>query len=567
MTYTPRQYEEIVVDLLTTLTGGTVRESMVVPESGDLPKLAHRPVRRVSHLVGQVAGKDKKPIDYKFTAKDFELVASSGGADNDLIRFREGGRRPTPGSTLTVNYYPVQTQPVPLTDLNVGSVVRTLLESVARETAVGYLHLDKVYRSAFLDTAESDSLERVVALVGVTRLPPNRPVAKVTFSRRSDSPGRITVPAGTAVTDAKANRYLTAADFSMEPNESSLEVLVVGDGPGTRPVAANELNRLEIAVAGISSVANAQAARLLGAPESDDDLRRRARGALHGAVRGTLDALKFGLLSLAGVKSVDIAEAPNGVPGEIAISIAFDADPPTPDLLAQVKERIDEFRPAGVRVIRKDAKSLTVDVNVKLTLGGTGLKPAELTPLTDGIATQIKSYLNGLTPGGTARKSKLQAIALQDPRVHDAKVVLQPAGGAEAEELALPAGQVITVGAVQFAPPVAEQAPATTATVSAILPLHLVGATTQTEAQDALNKSVAAWLTKSGADLPLSVDAMMGAVRDDTRFAIVRAEVAVTVERGDRFFQLTDGQGTYTPAANEGLAVGTINLQVRDGVV
>jgi uncharacterized phage protein gp47/JayE len=566
VSYVPRQYDEIVVDALTTLTGGTVRESMLVPSSGDLPKLANRPVRRISHLLGQIAGKDNQPIDYKFTGADFELVSSSGGPDKDLIRFRDGGRRPIAGSTLTVNYYPAQTAPVPLTDLNVGSVVRTLLESIARELAVTYLHLQKVYDSAFLDTAEGSSLDRVVALVGIIRLPPDRPVARVTFSRRPDSPGRITVPAGTAVTDAKANRYLTAAEFTLEPNESSLEVLVVGDSAGTKPVSAGELSRLEIAVAGISSVTNEQAARLPGAPETDDDLRRRARGALHGAVRGTVDALKFGLLSLAGVKSVDITEAPNGVPGEIAVSLAFDGEA-SPELLAGVQQRIDEFRPAGVRVVRRDAAPLTVDLSVQLTLAGTGLPASELGPLTAAIGAQLKSYLGGVAPGGTARRSKLQAIALGDARVQDARVVLQPAGGTETEELALQPGQVIAVGAVQFPTPTAEQAPTATVTVSVILPLHLVGATTQAEAQDVLNKSVATWLTKSGPDLPLSVDALLGAVRDETRFAIVRAQVVMSVERGDRFWQLTDGQGSYTPAPTETLQVGKVDLQVREGTV
>lgn len=566
MSYTPRAYEEIVVDLLTTLTGGTVRESMLVPQSGDLPKLANRPVRRVSHLRGQVAGRDSQPIDYRFTTSDFELVSSGGGADKDLIRFRDGGRKPLAGTTVTVNYYPVQTPPVPLTDLNVGSVVRTLLESVARELAVAYLHLQQVYDSAFLDTAEGTSLDRVVALVGVTRLPPDRPVARVTFSRRPDSVGSITVPAGTVVTDAKASRYLTAAEFTIDPAESSRDALVVGEGPGTKPVAAGELDRLEIAVAGIAAVTNPQASLLPGTPESDDDLRRRARGALHGAVRGTMDALRFGLLSLAGVKNVDITEAPNGVPGEIAVSLAFEGAP-TPALLARVQERIDEFRPAGVRVVRTDASTLTVDVSVQLTLAGTGLRPDDLAPLTSAVTAQLKSYLGNLPPGSTPRRGKLQAIALQDPRVHDARVVLQPAGGGETEELALQPGQVITVGAVQFPTPIAEQAPTATVTVSAIVPLHLVGATTEAEAHAALDKSFAAWLAKSGPDLPLSVDVMLGSVRDDTRFAIVRAQVVVTVERGDRFWQLTDGQGSVTPTAGDALTAGQLDLQVREGAV
>lgn len=565
MSYVPRQYPEIVVDLLTTLTGGTVHESLTVPVSGDLPKLANRPVRRISHLLGKVAAKDGTPLDYKFTSADFELVSSSGSADLDLIRFRDGGRKPIAGTSLAVNYYPVQTAPVPLTDLNVGSVVRTVLESVGRELALTYQRMQKAYDSAFLDSAEDTSLDRVVALVGVQRLPADHPVAKVTFARRPDAAGRITVPAGTAVTDAKGNRYLTATAITLEPNETSLDVLCVGDKPGTKPVGAGELNRLEIAVAGISSVKNAEASRLLGAGESDDDLRRRTRGALHGAVRGTLDAIKFGLLSVAGVKSVDITETD---PGVIALSIAYDSEPPTPDLLRQVDERLREFRPAGIVVKRADAQGVTVDLSVQLRLAGAGLPPADLAPITDAIKAAIKGYLAGLPPGGTVRKAKLQALALQDPRVTDAAITLQPVGGTPTEELQLQAGKVIIPGAIQFPAATAETAPARTLTVNLVLPLHLIGTTTQAEAQDALTKSVTAWLTKVGGSLAITVDGMLGNVADSSRYAIVPDAVLLNLERDDnRFWQLTSGQGSYSVGTGEQVKLGKLDVQVRVGAI
>src|SRR4051812_11930460 len=537
MSFVARQYDEIVRDQLTTLTGGTVRETMVFPAAGDLPKLRNRPVRRVSHIDGQVAGKGGAPIAYAFGPADFVLVSSNGDGDLDLIRFRDGGRKPIVGSTLTVNYYPVQTPPVPLTDLNVGSVVRTLMESVSRELALTYVHLQRVYDSAFLESAEGPSLDRVVALVGVTRLPADHPVVKVRFSRRADSPGQITLPAGTAVTDAAGNRYLTASTITIEPNETSLDVLAVGEDLTTKPVAENELNRLELAIAGVSSVANPEAARALGAAESDEDLRRRARGALHGAVRGTVDALRFGLLSVPGVKSVDITEMPNGIPGEIAVALAYASD--TPDVRAEAQRRLDELRPAGVRVLRKDATSLGVRVSVQLTLAGSGVPAAQLGAVTDPIDRQLRDYLGGLAPGATARKSKMQALALGDARVHDATVVLQPDGAGETEELALAAGQVFTVTGVDFPAPAVESAPATTSKVSVILPVHLVGGTTEADATDALKKATAAYVAKGGSDAPLSVDGLLGAVRDDSKLAVIRGEAVMTVETGERFKQLT----------------------------
>jgi hypothetical protein len=80
VTFTPRAYEEIVRDMLTTLTGGTVREVLPAPPAESLvvpQKLLRRPVRRVSHLAGRVAAGpavDAPQVDYRVTAQDFEVI-------------------------------------------------------------------------------------------------------------------------------------------------------------------------------------------------------------------------------------------------------------------------------------------------------------------------------------------------------------------------------------------------------------------------------------------------------------------------------------------------------------
>lgn len=577
MTYTPRVYEEIVRDLLTTLSGGTVRESLTVPVGEGtivLPKLRDRPVRRVSHLQGVIqvgVGANTQEIPYKFTATDFELIATDGNkANKDAIRFREEGRRPVPGSTLTVNYYPVQTDPVPLTDLNVGSVARTLLETCGRELALSYLQLEHVYKSAFLESAEGSSLDKVVALVGVNRLPAGHPIVKVTFSRREGVPGQITIPVETPLTDGAGNRYLTLDTLTLEPYDTSREVLAGGKTAGTKLVDPGTLNRLEVSIAGISQVTNAQPARRLSTPETDDELRRRSRNALHGVVRGTVDALKFGLLSIQEVKNVTITEFPNGVPGELKIEVAYgDNSPAVKQLVAR---RIEELRPAGIRVISSEATRKRVNVRVELTLTGAGFPPATVTEMTSGVEGAIADYLTKLPPGGQARRSKLSTLALKDSRVEDAKVVLLPQGESEMEELTLATGEIFdVVRPFSFpSPQYADQpgvSPASTAIVSVILPIHLISGVTQIEATEAITLALESHLRTRQPDAPLNVDGLAAAIRDDTRFVLIRSDAIATIEKGGQFQQLTDGVGSYVPAQNETLQKGTVNLDVREGGV
>jgi uncharacterized phage protein gp47/JayE len=570
VSFVPRRYDEIIRDLMTTLTGGTARESVKAP-AGDTAivpaKLRDRPVRRISNLQGFV-GTPEKQIPYRFTAADFELISTTGDdANKDAIRFRDGGRRPIPNSDLTVNYYPVQTPPVPLNDLNVGSIVRTLLETVSLEMAVMYQQLQVVYDSAFLETAEGRSLDKVVALVGVRRLAGGHPVVKVRFERQSGATGRITVPAGTALTDNSSNRYLTNEELVLEPGESTRDVMAAGETPGVADVDTAALNRPEIVIAGIDKVSNPEPSRRLGQDESDDELRRRAQGAFQGVSRGTLDSLRFHLLSLTDiVKDVTITEEPNGVPGEVRIDVAYFQE--TPEARALVEERIRQVKPAGIRVTSGSAARRRINVRVALTLAGTGVSGSDFASLRAALEASLVKTLNSTAPGGAVRRARLISIAMQDERIVDAKIFLAPDGGEETEELTLNAGEVLEViTPIQFSQPATEQSITTIVDVkvSALLPIHLTPGTTAAQAQSSIEAAFLSHLTTRATDAALTLDTLAAAIRDDSRFALVRSEAIVTIESGSRFFQLTDGVGSYAPAPNEILRKETLSIDVREG--
>ncbi|TDE92437.1 hypothetical protein EXU48_12770 [Occultella glacieicola] len=561
-TYGPRLYPDIVRDLLTTLTGGTVREAVTAPVDGPvvLDRLAQRPVRRVSHLDGLTpVGATNVPV--RFTDADFELADLDGDGEPDAIVFRENGRKPAPGTTLTVNYYPAQiARPVPLTDLNVGSVVRTLLETVGREVAQTEQYLDLIYRSAFIETAEGGSLDRVVALIGMQRLPAGFPLVSVQFSRNAATGGRVTLPAGTVVTDAAANRYATVTDLSLEPGEASRSVLAAGLTPDTALVGPAALDRFETIVAGVTTVTNPGEAYRQAAAESDTDLRRRSRGALHGAVRGTIDALRFGVLAVQGVRSVEITEFPNGRAGEVRIDVAYESpdDTVTPGAVAR---RIEELRPAGIRIVPwppAPAARRQIRVQVALVLAGTGVSGAEFAGLTTGVEERVTARLTGLAPGAPVRVNALVAAVLADARIADAEIGFTGADGTAIGTLTLAAGEVLDVlHPFAFPPPTAERTDATqVATVSFVevsLPVHLQPGVTLAEAAEAIGLAIDGHLATRSPDRPLTVDGVAAAVRDDTRYSLVRELASLLVEHAGQFTQLLDGQGSYQVGAAEQL--------------
>lgn len=577
MTFQARTYDEIVRDMLTTLTGGTVRETIVVPPGTPLmPKLRNHPVRRISNVEGEIevtvtvpdksnpakkkSEQQRRPV--QFGPADFELVATTG-VENDLdaIRFREKGRKPVAGSTLVVNYYPVQTDPVPLTDVNIGSVVRTVLETIGVEMALTYQQLEHVYKSAFLETAEADALDRVVALVGVQRTPGGRPMAKLRFTRRPGTQGEVFIATGTPVTDIKGSRYVTIADATMDPGESTREVTAFGDSAGTPEVEQDQLRFLEIAIAGISEVTNPDPARRLTAPESDDQLRLRTRGAMRSTMHGTVDAIRFGLLAIEGVKDVVVTERPNGIAGEVKVDVAYSKEGDA--VKALVAARIEELRPAGIYVVTGEAQKLAAGVTAVLTLAGATLPAADVDAIRTSVHDKLDQAMKAIAPGGAVRRAQFTTLVLADTRIVDAAITVTANGQ---ELTSLPAGTVLDVTSIDVTSSFenAAGAPAVTSSVSVTLPLNLAGATTQAAVQAAIEAKLDAHLATRSADAPLTFDGIATAIRNDAQFALVRPDSLATIESQGKFRQIADVSGQqYVPQANEKLVRGAVVLDVR----
>ena len=117
--------------------------------------------------------------------------------------------------------------------------------------------------------------------------------------------------------------------------------------------------------------------------------------------------------------------------------------------------------------------------------------------------------------------------------------------------------QVVTP--VVFSPPQTEEAVTTRVNVkvSAMLPLHLTPGTTQANVQQSIDSAFTSHLTTRSSDAPLTLDSVAAAIRDESRFALIRNEATVTVESGARFFQLDRRRGFVCPGTQRDAAKGS----------
>jgi len=138
-----------------------------------LYKLSNSPITEIKEVKGVSKGAPKsfaKDVDYRLIG--------------DSVEWLPGGEHPDEETNFAVDY--AFTKESGISDVNPGSVVRTMVEAISREIEYLYAQMDHAYLSGFLDTATGEALDLVVSLLGVKRKPPQPSSGSVTFGRDTE---------------------------------------------------------------------------------------------------------------------------------------------------------------------------------------------------------------------------------------------------------------------------------------------------------------------------------------------------------------------------------------------
>jgi uncharacterized phage protein gp47/JayE len=219
--------------------------------------------------------------------------------------------------------------PPTLTDFQEGSVVRTMFESFAYEIALLYAQMEKVYLCAYVDTAEGVQLEQVVAILGIKRGEPDFPTGKVTFIRDIGINEDILIPIGTLITtsedtpESPKKAYKTIETQTLSRNTTAIDVRVQAIQRGeSQKTDAETIAVMPQPITGIKSVINQEAILFTGKrQETDQELRDRAKKTLLAASGANTTAIEQALISLPGVKQVQVRENFHYARGEVTLTI------------------------------------------------------------------------------------------------------------------------------------------------------------------------------------------------------------------------------------------------------
>jgi hypothetical protein len=402
-----RPYFEIVDDILTAIVGGVVNEPLIFDVKDDLYPLAQR-ASDVRGITGTLLVRDPTgamiPTPYAFQKKIDYIFRES---DNAVI-WQPGGAKPADETVFYVDYFRVESRS-PLSDINVGSVTRTLSEAVGREIATVYQQINEAYLSGFVDTATGLSLDLVVSILGVVRKTREYAVGLVTFFRDPASgDGNITIPEGTALSTDKGEATFTTVQLrTIQRGQARIDVPVRAAGASSGAagiVKAGEITKTAQPITGINRVTNFEPTILAAEDETDEQLRARAKAALRSLGKATIAALTNaifeGRAKLAEVYDPNSPALKRSTPGTVILLVESE-----PERFPSLQMAVEQTRAAGVQATLI-ARYVFFKPRVRVRIAP-GLTPDGKLKLTDEIIQAMQKYVDTLTAGEHATGEKL----------------------------------------------------------------------------------------------------------------------------------------------------------------
>jgi hypothetical protein len=393
-----RPYAEVVDDLLTAIVGGVVNEPIIFDIKILMYSLAE-PAADIRGITGTIRRPDSSKDEHFTFQKTIDFEFNQG---KNAVVWLDGGTRPKDDTTFFVDYFRFQTRS-PLTDINVGSVTRTLSEAIGREIATVYQQINLAYLSGFIDTAQGKSLDFVVAILGIVRKTKDFATGLVTFFRDQAVDGNITIPQEASLATTKGEvTFHTTEPRTLQRGQARIDVPIRADaafGGDKGIVKAGEITSLALRIAGIARITNFEPTSLAAQDETDDQLRLRAKAALRALGKATLAALQKVIFD--NHATLDEVSDPNTLNGKAS-------SPGTVTLLVKtetgrfpsLQAAVNETRAAGV-LTTLVARFVFFEphITAKITPNLTG--PGKDKIKSD-IITALQSYVEGLAPGAPA---------------------------------------------------------------------------------------------------------------------------------------------------------------------
>ncbi|HPQ72326.1 MAG TPA: baseplate J/gp47 family protein, partial [bacterium] len=259
-----------------------------------------------------------------------------------------------------------------LTNFNVGSVIRTLVEILGAAIAdLGDLAL-ACLKAGFIATATGYWLDLKAKEFGVTRHPAKATEGVVYFCRTVPKNENIVIPAGTIVStlkdqEGKAYRFFTKEEVILATGTTEIEAAVVAEQPGAaHNVGPGSIQKTAVHIRGVDRVENRDEWITSEGTDEETDASLRARCFLawEELTQGSTERAYISwALSDARVTSAFVnSQHPRGQ-GTVNVYILGAGGMPSQSLIDDVQAVIDENRPLCVDALVLAPDEIEVDLD------------------------------------------------------------------------------------------------------------------------------------------------------------------------------------------------------------
>ena len=306
-----------------------------------------------------------------------------------------------------------------LTDFNVGSVVRSLLEANAVE-------LDDYYQEMYLGLMRAIPTAIYIGF-GFDLKPAVAAAGVAVFARRWEAPGdAVLIPQGTRLVTASGAYFVTDAAVTLAEDAATVSVTVTAEVAGSGGNAS--AHSLLLATTNIYYTAS-NPAILSGGEDAETEEQRAERFAafIRALARGTPAALEYAATipalyhPVTGVLAERVQRAAvYETPGYVALYIHNGSYGASDALVQAVQGTVDGvrdpelnawlggYRPAGMRVVVQAMSDLAVDVALELSAGIS----ADQANIATALEAKVAAWLRAVMPGRQVRPIDLINLAL-----------------------------------------------------------------------------------------------------------------------------------------------------------
>lgn len=284
-----------------------------------------------------------------------------------------------------------------VTDFNIGSALRTILEAIAAIVEEIWYALKFFVSLFFLDTSQGEWVDRRLNDFGMERKAGSAAYGTIAIGRDSPSPISVLISAGTIFqNDTGELQFTTQADAILHIGDSTVDVTAQAADVGTtyNLASGTVLKQSGIAVSGIEWAK----IKLMGGGddiESDDDYKNRVPEYFDSLSRGTAPAIEYAAANVKGVETVTLKE---NVPSKGWFTIYIDdgSGVANDTLLQTVRAVVEDFRAFTIHYVVDTAKLIYFTTNIQVIPKADNANPDAVKKT---VQTAIITYVNALKMG------------------------------------------------------------------------------------------------------------------------------------------------------------------------